>query len=291
MKERKISTDILSAVFSVFLSTALIVLTLVLSLYLALSSFTQGNAFGAVAENIGSEAIKSEMPAIAKSIEKYGFKGEKFDEFLGSDAIKEIGKLYGKDLSAALQGDTKSEAQFTASNIKGAMIINLDELVNIAVDKDTTDEKALELERKIVKTIKSSKCNVIKTLSTKKELAKEISNSGFEGVLQVISDPSIKTALWIIVIALCVGVFALRYYKLGGLVWLGTDFIFVAVILLVLIILSISGVFSMLLGQDTVTKSVIWVFTVRLIIALVVTVLMAVGFYTSYGILKKKYLK
>lgn len=290
MNEQKISIDIFSAILSVFLSAALIILTVVLVLNITLSSFANGNALGNAFKNLGSETIKQEMPGVAKDIEKYGFKGEKFDDFLKSNAVKDIGKLYGKDFFAALQGDDKSELQFTKDNIKGAMVINLSELIEI-INGDADKEQGIKIEKKIVKTIRNGKCNIIKEVSTKKELINEINNSGFEALIKFISNSKFKKILLLICLVLAIAIFLLRYYKFGGLVWIGTDLIFSAAILLVLIVLSLSGVFSMMFGANVITAAAINAFGLNLIIAFVVILSISISCYVVCNILKKKFYK
>ncbi len=290
MKEQKISTDIFSAILSVFLSAALIILTVVLVLNITVSSFAKGNALGNAFKNLGSEIIKQEMPSVAKDIEKYGFKNEKFDAFLKSNAVKDIGKLYGKDFVTALQCDEKAETQFTKDNIKGAMVVNLSELIEIIDDK-ADEEQGLKIERKIVKTIRNGKCNIIKEVSTKRELIKEIDNSGFEDLIKFVSNPNSKRTFLIICLILAIAVFALRYYKFGGLAWIGTDLIFSAVILLVLIVLSLSGAFSMMFGADAITSAVIKAFGLNLVVAFVVVLAISISCYVAGNILKKKFCK
>lgn len=290
MKERKMSSDIITAIISVFLSTGLIIVTVIFSLYLSLLSFVEGGGIADIAKNLSRQTLE-EAPVITQTVEKYGFKEEKVDEFLKSDAVKEASELYGKDIIAAMQGDTEGEAEFTTEKVQAVMVNHLDELVDIATEKGMEEEKILATESKIMEAIKKSTSTVVKTVTTKKEIVKGIEKSGLEDFAHAVSNPSVKTVFLIILIALCIAIYTLRYYKFGGLVWLGTDFIFSAAVLLVIIILSVTGVFSSLLSgvivDGVITDSVIWALTKDVIVACAVLVLITVLCFVGFNLLKK----
>lgn len=291
MEERKLSSDIITAVISVFLSAALILATVIFCNYLSFMAIIDGNGIATIARSASQEVLEENIPTISENMENFGFKGEKVEKFLRSEAVKDAGELYGQDVFAALQGDTVGEAQFTTENVQAALISNLDELVDIATDKGMDDEAVLKAESKLVDAIKKNTGSVVEKVTTKKEIAKTVKNTGIQDLVKAISSPNIKIFFWVTIIVCAIAILALRYYKFGGFIWVGTNLIISSVFLVVIIVLGATGAISYILSgiirQEIIANSVVWVFTKAMIGNCATVIVIAILCFIIFNFLKK----
>lgn len=287
MKEQKLSSDISTAVISVLLSTVLILLAVLLSVYYSAVGLFSRDGMSNTARYIGYEGLRNEFSAIGKSFAKYGANEQNADKFLRSAAVKDAAALYGEDIISVLKGDVSGEAKFNTENVQTALVKNLDGLVDIFAGENVPEEKALEIESKIVSAIKNNTEKVVKTVADKKEISKLVKNSGLEFLFKTAFNPTVKTIIWLLFILIALLILFLRYYNFGGFVWLGTDLIFSSVIELVTIIILFCGAYGMLFGQDTVMNALIFIFAVYMILAFLLNIAAAIFMYVVHGKLKK----
>ena len=294
MKERKLSSDIGSAIISVLLCAILILCSVTLSLYYSAMYLFSGNGMSDVARFMGYSALKTEISAIGKNFNKYGVDPENADEFLNSKAVQDAAALYGEDIVAVFRGDTSTEAKFNTKNVQAAMVTNLDELVDIFTNKDMTEDEALKMESKIVATIKNDTESVVKKITTKQELTKKVKSSGMEYFLKLLFNPSACKLMLILIGIISLLIIILRYYNFGGFAWLGTSFVFSSILLLCCFIAAITGaIHYMLLGVmnlGPVTDSFVWTFAKGLCINTFLHITIFILLYVVFAKLKKRFI-
>lgn len=293
MKERGMTSDILTALISVFSSFVLILLIVLFAAYTSLMYVLDDGGVNSVVRNVGYTNIAESNKAVKSSLKAYGIDDENLDEFMKSKGVKEAISLYGKDLKSAISGDMDSKPVFTTENVQAAMVKNLDELVEIIAEEGLSEEEALLVESRIVAAIKKTTDKVVKNAQSRDDIALLVSKSGFSGLLEFLTSPSLKGLFIVVILILCIAIIALRYYKFGGLIWIGVDFSISAVFTLILGFISIFGVFSYLFVDDGYSTAVAVEKTLalRIFFSALIIILIAVLFFIVYDFCKKRFLK
>ncbi len=284
MKEQKLSTDILTSVISVILSTVLIVAIVIFGLFSSVKSLFSPKCCADIAGLADLSELFEDNPTLQKTLEKYGLDYSNMSKFLGSKATEGVFALYLEDVTANLKGDKSHKARFTAENVGGAMICHLDEMVEIAVGKSPTAEESSKAEKQIVAALRNDCEELVNSFPTPKAFANKLMSAGVGDLLLITNNDLVERALRTVIIVLSLGIFVLRYYKLRGFLWLGVDYIISGGILLILTILPLVGLVGMLISgvfaTGTVLKSSELIFSLRILLnALMYMGISVVGFF------------
>lgn len=289
MKERGMTSDIVTALFSVFSSIVLIILIVLYAVYSSLFYVVDSGGINAIVKTVGYSNFSEGNNEVKKSLKAYGVDDNTIDDFLSSNAAKEVYVLYSEDVLAAFRGEMDSKPRFTTENVQAAMVKNLDELVEIIVDEDATEQEALLAESRIVAAIKKTTDKLVKSIPSREKIAEGIAKAGMTDFLGFISNPSLKGFLIAIIIALCIALLILRYYKLGGFIWIGVDFCVAAVLALVVGLLAMFGVYSYMFASEiTVTiESLERVFALQMFLRVFVIIVLAIIAFLGFKFIKK----
>ena len=291
MKERNLSSDLTTAVISVFLSVFLIILTVVFALSESVQNLISPAGVTDIVRNVGYDNLTEEIPALEKSFRKYGFTGVRGEEFLDSRAVEGICGLYSKDITSAMKLDTESDEQFTAENIQKEMILDLSGLVSILTDGSDDQEERLESEEGIIAGIKEVNSDIFKEIPLKEDLMKSVEDSGISWVTGIIADSGSNIVLLIFILVLSIGIYTLRVYCRGGLIWLGVDFIISGFFTVLLSVLAATGLADYMLSGifdfDTFFDSAVSVFVKYMIISGSLMFIAAVVSFVVFAGLKK----
>jgi len=293
MKERKIASDISTAIISVFLSFALIFLMVFLCFYSSFQSVLQPKGLSNLAKNIGYAELMSDNAQIKNAFAGYGVNEQNASDFLTSKAVEDACALYSQDIFAALDGDVKSESKFTIKNVQSALAVNLDSMVDAVYNENSKAGDRITTEKRVVATIKKIDKKFINSVPSKKKLAKDAQNSDLWWILSTFNS-SLKDIILIVIIIIIAAIFVLRFYKLGGFLWLSTAFLITTAVLATVMILCITGVmnyfFSMFIG-NMASNAFVLVFSEGIISGCLLTFAVGIAMILVYVLLKKRFFK
>ncbi len=292
MTKKQLSTDLTTSAISAFLSMLLIILIIFYGVFAALKSLAAPKSIRSAVAGIGSEVLAEDYPEIKKTFVMFEFNEKQANDFLRSDAAKDMFELYSKDIFNAMAGENTESVHFTAENVQGVMVSHLDELTKISLKSDK-EQDALEVESRIFKTIKKGTPGFVKSFPTAKELSVRFENSGFSFLLKVLSINAIPKILIISIFILAASIYFLRSYKFWGILWLGNICMAGAVIFGILAMVSVVGVGEYLLSGFMVdfnfAMSFGWVLFIKLLGTFLILCLLAIILYITYSKLKKHF--
>jgi len=293
MKERKIASDITTAVVSVFLSFLSIALIVVFCLHSSFESILKPEGLADMANNIGYEGLVRNNPEIKKAFAGYGVDADNAKEFLDTKGVENVCALYSQDIFATFDGDVKSQREFNVKNVKAALVIDLDGIVNSVYNEDDKSASKSTIEKRVVSTIKKVDEKFIKSFPNKNKMSKEIDGNAMGWIFGSFSS-SFQDIVLISVIVALIAIFVLRYYKFGGLIWISTILFIATAILAIIMILCVTGVigymFSMFVDKYALNAFVI-VFSQGIVKGCIFTLSGAVVSIFVYVFLKKRFLK
>ncbi len=293
MKERKLSSDISTAAVSVVLSVLLIILIVFGTLLFTFRNVASPKGIASVASKTSNIQIFKEIPTFDEALKDYGFKDEEAEKFLKSDAGEAVFDLYVKDISAHLSNKKDYAPVFNKENVSLEIIKNLDELVEIVTDDVSDEKEILAAESRLVKQIREETGTFLENIPTVKTVCKTIDDSGYGSVLVVLNNPSFSKILIAAIIILCIVIYILRYYKFGGFIWLGTDFVISFVISLTLTIMFAFGFLEYIIGFFISEQNIIGAFANAgfgtMVVSCIITALLSAVFFIAFGVCKKHF--
>ncbi len=303
-RRRHPAVNFFTGFFAVILSIVLVVTVVATALYSSVTTLitkekmvqvTQ-TIINGVVEEINPETLITENDTVKENIEELGLSTEAVTGLLQSDACKEVVEIYTQDMADLLMGKEVT-AGLTPEKLKEIVGNNLEEIADIAVEMTGETDKKEELKEMITETFDSQADKLVESLPTPHEVIQPVVESGVLETVQKATSPAI---LWIAVgvcLLMAALVYLLRYYRFGGLLWIGIDLL-LGGLLLIAINAAIGSVFvtgllnEMAQGLTPVLDATVSVYTtglsVRMFLVLGLALLCIGGYIALYVTVLKK---
>lgn len=151
------------------------------------------------------------------------------NELMNSEAAQEFFALYAKDMAAALSGTyTAENAAVSGQVIRDLAEKHIDDMVDILGELDSEADRE-QIRQEVLKYIDENADTLLGDMSVETI----VSDSGLTDVVEVID--VLPTILWVLV-AVCAVlaglIYACRYYRFGGFMWIGVDTALAATLML-----------------------------------------------------------
>ncbi len=182
-----------------------------------------------VIDNAGENGYTEEDLAQAQIMSKL------FD----SDAAKEFFRLYTQDLAAALAGTYTAEtAVANGQTLRDLAHTHIDDMVDIIGALDTEADRE-NIRQELLKFVDENADDLLGSLSVETI----VQDNGLSDMQEIIN--VLPTVLWVL-IGVCVLlaglIYACRYYRFGGFIWIGVNAGIAAVLMLGVTVIIKSGI-------------------------------------------------
>lgn len=250
MQQPKTTVNILTAIAAVLLSFVLVVILFATGLVgIVRMSVTPKAIEDMITQTI--QSVNFEQIIIDSAEDNHLSIGDltqaqTIDKLMGSQAAQEFFGLYAKDVAAALSGTYSTEnAAFNKQAMQALMDAHLEDLVTLL--EDVSNATRDQIRDKLLNYVDKNMDTLLKKLAIENILQKR----GVEDVVAVIN--MLPTILLWVLIAVCVIlaalIYACRYYRFGGLLWVGVDTAIVTLLTLGSAHLLKSNILTALLGE------------------------------------------
>lgn len=290
MKKQNKAVGVITAILATFLSIFFVIFTLAAVLTGTVASLVKPANVVQVVQNIDYTQILLEDESVSAMIEELDIDPQVVNEFMQSKAVAEIVGVYAESISAALTGKEIPEG-LTVDKLLAIADEHLDEIVDIVQDVYPMEITKEEVSTQLKTLISDNAESIVASLPTAQELSTQIIEVESMPYVQMLFGSTVTTVLAIVAAVLAALIYACRFRRFGGMLWIGIDSI-VAAAFVGLFCVATGVVKSMLAGMagsaGVAVESGITVFSGGLTIALLV--LLAVGVVLIVGcILLRKY--
>lgn len=233
MQQRSTAVNVLTAIAAVLLSLVLVIVLFATGLV------------GIVRMSVTPKAIED---MITRTIQSVDFEqiiidsaadnhigladltqAQMMDKLMGSEAAQEFFGLYAKDVAAAISGTYSADsAAVNKQTMQALLDVHLEDLVTLLGDVSNATRD--QIRDKLLAYVDQN----MDVLLGKLAVENLLQNSGVNDIVTVINMlPTIL--LWILIgacVVLAALVYACRYYRCGGLMWVGADTALAALLVL-----------------------------------------------------------
>lgn len=230
LKKRNVVVNILTAFVASLLSILLILSLLVASLYNVTIHSVSAKSISKMlrttivemVESVDFEEIILNNETVKENVEELNISTEAVGELLQSEAANEVINLLSEDAANLLAGKG-DETLLTAEALIGIVKEHADDLADIAVEMTDEPLDKEELKTQIVATIERDADELTQAMpnvqTIRKELVKEVPLEDISALL----DPTLLWVIYGFCLLLAGLIYACRWYRFGGVLWLGID--------------------------------------------------------------------
>lgn len=256
MKKRNLAVNILTAILAVLLSVVLVVALMATSLYnVALTAITPASISDMVQTTVDDyvespdfEQMILDNEAVQGNVAELGIPAETVGKLMQSEAAHKVIDLLSADFAGALNGS--EEVHLTPEALLTIVKEHADELADIAVEMADEPLDKAEIKQQIIDIVEQDSEQLTAMIPDVQSLRTEIrNNADIEPILAMLN-PTYLWAAYGVCLLLALLIYACRYYRYGGLMWLGVDVLLVGVSLLVASY-GLSAILPTLLSPET----------------------------------------
>ncbi len=265
------AANVLTAILATLLSIFLVLFAFSATMSATLTSLVQPDSLTSFVQNIDFTTIFLENGAVTSVVDELGVKPETLNAILDSEAAEQIIGTYAESITSAITGKGLSE-ELSVEKFQAIITEHKDELVSILqahAPEEMSAEKAGDF---IDRLANEAAGNLVGALPSAPDLIGEF-DPATSATMELVFGPTVFTVLTLISVALAALIFACRYKRCGGLLWIGID-AGIAGILVALVTGVVSVAKTMvneLLGLDVALGDALFsVVTDKLVLALVI---------------------
>ena len=230
LKKRNLAVNILTAVAAVLLSILLIASLLAASLYGVAVKSVSAKSIAATIRTTVVELVESvdfekeilKNETVKQNVEELNISTEAVGQLMQSDAANEVIGLLSEDMANLIAGKG-DESLLTAEALIGIVKEHADDLADIAVEMTDKDLNKDELKTQIVETIERDAEELTKALPNVQTIRKEIVKEVPLDEISRLLNPALVWGAYGVCLLLAGLIYACRWYRFGGLLWLGID--------------------------------------------------------------------
>lgn len=224
MTSRNKAVNIITAILAVLLSILLVLSLFATGLVAAVSSTTSPatirNLITNAVQEIDFEQIIIDSAQDNNISEEQLAQARTITALLDSPVAKEFFSLYAQDVAATLSGTyDPANAAVSVASITALANDHIDDLVDIVGAVDTAVDKE-QIRQEVLKFVEENAAELLESV----KIENIVDVEGLSEITQVLA--LLKTATWIMLgVCLVLGglIYACRYYRFGGFIWLGVD--------------------------------------------------------------------
>ena len=217
--------NFLLGLLAVILSIMLIIVAVIAALFYTGSDLLKTEHVAELLHNVThTAAINHEV--LQKAAEEKNISDELVEDILESQVFEEVIYELSEDFTSELLGEGNGDILNT-EDLKLLVSQHMGEIYEI-VDEHIEEEVSREkLESGIIKALDENSEDIDKTLEEAVMIVDDIDDDLLT-ILRIIFGSTATMLLTVTVIVLSALIYACRYRRFGGFIWLGVDFIFVA---------------------------------------------------------------
>lgn len=286
--------NVMGCIGASLFSVILVVILIVFPLYSSAASFAQPKKIAQVVQSVDYTEFlpdEEEWKELIPNVE--GISTESITNFLEHDVVGDVIELYAEDfLNATLNGEI-TERALNAEALKELVNENMDQLVEfvepyIAEDSEVTVEQIKEHIREAVDTHADT---IVEALPLP-EPVPEGEEDPFALIRQFL-DPMITVVLCVTLVLSAAIVYACRFKRFQGLLWLGIDSLVATLLVGTMAGILGSSLLTALIDDaastiSTIITPIIEVFTHDLTITAVITGVVGVALIVTYILLRRR---
>ena len=231
LKKRNLAVNILTAVAAVLLSILLIASLLAASLYGVAVKSVSAKSIAATIRTTVVELVESvdfekeilKNETVKQNVEELNISTEAVGQLMQSDAANEVIGLLSEDMANLIAGKG-DESLLTAEALIDIVKEHANDLADIAVEM--TDDETLdkdELKAQIIDTVERDAEELTKALPNVETIRKEIVKEVPIDEINRLLNPALLWGAYGVCLVLAGLIYACRWYRFGGLMWLGID--------------------------------------------------------------------
>ena len=302
MKKRSLAVNILTAILAVFISVILVVVLIGTSIYhVVLTTITPDSISDMVQTTVDDyvespdfEQLILDNEAVQENIEELGITAEAVGKLMQSEAADKIIDLLSADFASVVSGS--QEINLTPEALVAIVKEHADELAEIAAEMSGEPLDKFEIKQQIIDIVEQDAERLTAMMPDVQTLRQDIqSNANIQPILALLN-PTYLWAAYGVCLVLALLIYACRYYRYGGFLWLGVDVLLASVPLLIASC-SLNTVAGILLPVDmggtadiatSLLDHVGGIILVQGLILVGVAVLCIVGYVLLYHLVLKK---
>ena len=296
MKTRHVAVNILTGFFATLLCILLVVVAFATVLYSSVTALLTPQNISALAQSAVDEVVQQidpenmvqENEELHQAIVDMGLPAEAVTDLLQSEAADQIIDLYARDVAGLLAGEELGNV--TPEAIHEILNNNIDEIVGIATEIAGEEVNVEELKAQIVTFVNENADKIVKVLPPVEVLAEPLMESEVANTIQMTTNPAILWVAILVCVVLAGLVYALRWYRYGGFMWIGVCAALAGLLLAAVCVAVRSPLLLTLLeqsaaGMTPVVSALTSVFAGRLMLRMAIVLLVAALFITGYILL------
>lgn len=255
MKKRNLAVNILTAILAVLISIVLIVSLTATSLYnVALTAITPASISDMMQTTVDDyvespdfEQLILDNEAVQNNITELGIPAETVGKLMQSEAADQVIDLLSADFANAVSGS--EEVNLTPEALLAIVKENADELADIAIEMADEPLDKAEIKQQILDIVEQDAEQLTAMIPDVNSLRQEIQSNADVAPILALLNPTYLWAAYGVCLVLALLIYACRYYRYGGLLWLGVD-VLLAGIPLLLVTVGLQSFLPSLLAPD-----------------------------------------
>lgn len=228
MKQNK-ALNVITALFASLLSILLVVVAFSAILCSTAASIVRPNTVVDFVQNIDYTSALLDNDEISELLGAQQFDSSIVNDIMNSSAVEEVISLYAKDVSSTLLGKDAVETGLTADTIIDIANKKIDEIVDIVAKSVSGDFDKDKIKQEILTAVNENAQYIADMLPPADQLLGEIDSSSLS-VIHFAVGPMPTLILAGIALVLAGLIYACRYRKFGGFLWIGIDLCIAAVL-------------------------------------------------------------
>ncbi len=295
MKKPHIAVRIITGIFATIFCILFVLVSFTAVLTGTVSSMTQPKTIVKFVEQIDFVEIFGDAMGVSDSSGESGIPAELINEFKETEFAKTVISSYTEGIVAAVKGEEIPDS-LSETELLQLIDDNLDDLVGM-VKEYAPEEAVQELSEEELKSfVKEGIGEFAKQLPTVKEV---VTMAKVEEIIpaeaKVLFGPTLTISLAVVALVLAGIIYALRFWRFGGFMWIGVSFVITALLVGALsfgsgmILPAIkAGMGEMGALLDTGALIITGQLNTALIVLVVTAVLFIAGYIVLYNLVVKK---
>ena len=230
LKKRNPTVNVLTAAAAVLLSALLVVCLSATSLYGAVVNSVSAKSISKMTRTTVVELVESvdfeEMilknEVVKQHVDELNISTDAVGELMQSDAADEVIDLLSEDVANVLAGKG-DESLLTAEALIGIVKEHADDLADIAVEMTDEPLKKGELKQQIIDTVERDAEELTEAMPNVQTIRKEIEREVPIRWISALLNPLLLWVTYGVCLLLAGLIYACRWYRFGGFLWLGID--------------------------------------------------------------------
>ena len=210
---------------AVILSLILIMVAVTDALFYTGADLLKADHVAELLHNVTQTAVVSHE-VFQETAEEKNVSDELVNDILESELFEEVVYELSEDFTAELLGEDHSGI-LTTDDLKALTSKHMDEIYEIVDSHYEQDISREKLESGIMNALDENKEDINETLASSVMVVEEI-DDGLLSILRIIFGSTATIMLTVTTIVLALLIYACRYRRFGGFIWLGVDFILVS---------------------------------------------------------------